>query len=101
MLRRGILALGEAERAVHPYGCDAREHEAHGQQTRRPQGFRAKCRRALLLPQSKTPEGYSPSPRLAQQPFPRKQDSAEFSDGLQAGRPGSGKAGLPVRRSTV
>ena len=57
MLRRGILYMGEAERAEHPCGCDVRDNEAHGQKTRRPEGFRGNGQLAALLPQSKTPEG--------------------------------------------
>ena len=36
----------------------------------------------FVAPQSKTHEGYSPSSRLASQPFSRKQHPLEFSDRL-------------------
>ena len=41
--------MGEAKRAEHPCGCDARDNEAQEQKTRRPEGFRGNGRLAALL----------------------------------------------------
>ena len=75
--------MAKAAWLAHPAaGCNDRANAGHREKTRRPEGFRAKGRGASLLRRSKTHQGYSPSSRLARQPFPRKQDLAEFSDGL-------------------
>ena len=56
---------------------------ATGERPAARRGFAPSAAGALLLLQSKTHEGHSPSSRLARQPFPRKHDPAKFSDGLR------------------
>ena len=48
----------------------------------------------FVAPQSKTHEGYSPSSRLASQPFARKQHPLEFSDSLSPWPSSSASAAL-------